>query len=429
MKFNLHLKFALVIVLLLGFYSQVFCWDCHFIYLKLVSNALQAGYPLLGEKVHYSALEPFLEKNSSEIRKRLKEFYTWKNKVYPYQQWILTDDGKAALDSTAALTPAQFKLLLGVQEMAFNSITPPELFTEAFGTIVANPATELPFSTWLCCFSDEPDWGMDLYLFNGDPRYGTIPFGDPQKYSSQSAFHQDYNNESFVMYKLMPSLKQSMAFLRFTIFTEMAGIALKSGDLFWAARFLGNSLHYQQDVIVPYHSRVFPNFSFGTAWAYLTASDKEKFIREKTQLLANHQFLYETLVCETLFGRLQCIESVMPDCHGIIMSAANCPQPPAGIGKYLDEFNQSSEKAYYHANAVDTMICDVFPAKLTSDPGYDPGLDQSFDIFEYFNPQIPDYSEKEKKFLLEFRSDLTDTLTATTKLVAGFLSATAKSIQ
>ena len=99
------------------------------------------------------------------------------------------------------------------------------------------------------------------------------------------------------------------------------------------------------------------------------------------------------------------------------------------MGKYLDEYNKSSEKAYYHANAVDTMICDVFPAKLTADPGYDPGLDPGFDIFEYFNPQIPDYPEKEKKFLQEFKSDLTDTLTATTKLVAGFMSAAAKSVQ
>jgi hypothetical protein len=278
----------------------------------------------------------------------------------------------------------------------------------------------LPLKTWLTLFSDNPDWGYDQFLFGGkDARYGECPWGDPDKLSSQGAFHMNLSNESFFMYKIKPSLKQSMAYLRFRIFFALAEFSLKQEEYFWGIRFLGCALHYFQDMTVPYHNRVFPNLKLSTIWQFIKEKDKEKFLSDITQLLTNRHFLYEYLSREYMFNYLSDPSYILKDYKKVILKTQ--PISDNNSSKKLEKlvrlFKYYSKKSYYHAKKVDGVVRDIFPKKLVDDPSYAVDEDENFDIYDYYNKNMPDFSEKEREFIKEFSKDYEKLLKATSLVI------------
>lgn len=114
--------------------------------------------------------------------------------------------------------------------------------------------------------TDEPDYGMDLYLFADNDSsfgkefgFGEQPFGNPKyEYSSQAPFHMGFYHESGLVYSLAPFLAKTYPKVRIQQFTELSKFAFEKGHDYWGYRFAGWALHYIQDLTQPYHSSVLP---------------------------------------------------------------------------------------------------------------------------------------------------------------------------
>ncbi len=120
--------------------------------------------------------------------------------------------------------------------------------------------------------SDEPDYGMDVNLFEDSPSpwgprygFGKLPFGNPRlEFSSQGPFHMGYYHESPVIYAAAGFLRRTYPQLRVHQYQGLSQLAFRSGHPYWGWRFAGLAMHYVQDLTQPYHASLAPGFS--TLW-------------------------------------------------------------------------------------------------------------------------------------------------------------------
>ncbi len=117
--------------------------------------------------------------------------------------------------------------------------------------------------------SDEPDYGMDLGLYedNGTDYgklygFGIQSWGNPTLiYGSQAPIHMAFPWEDPVIKMAASWTQQSLASYRIHVFTSLARYAFQSGHPYWGYRFAGIALHYLQDLAQPYHARLYPGKS------------------------------------------------------------------------------------------------------------------------------------------------------------------------
>ncbi|MDZ4725551.1 MAG: hypothetical protein SH817_05310 [Leptospira sp.] len=118
---------------------------------------------------------------------------------------------------------------------------------------------------------DEPDYDLDLYLFEDNNSevgkiygFGEQSFGNPAyEYSSQAPFHMGFYHESGIVFTLAGFLKRTYPEFRYYQFTKLSEFAFKTGHPYWGYRFAGWALHYLQDLTQPYHSSVLPRIGVG----------------------------------------------------------------------------------------------------------------------------------------------------------------------
>jgi hypothetical protein len=121
----------------------------------------------------------------------------------------------------------------------------------------------------LASASDEPDYGMDLNLWEDSPSdwgprygFGKIPFGNPNlDFSTQAPFHMGYYHEAPVIYMAAGFLKRTYPLLRIHQYAGLSELAFRTGHPYWGWRFAGLALHYLQDLTQPYHASLAPGFS------------------------------------------------------------------------------------------------------------------------------------------------------------------------
>jgi hypothetical protein len=121
----------------------------------------------------------------------------------------------------------------------------------------------------LASASDEPDYGMDLNLWEDNPSpwgprygFGKIPFGNPNlAFSTQAPFHMGFFHESPVIYMAAGFLKRTYPLLRIQQYRGLSELAFRNGHPYWGWRFAGLALHYVQDLTQPYHASLAPGFS------------------------------------------------------------------------------------------------------------------------------------------------------------------------
>lgn len=115
--------------------------------------------------------------------------------------------------------------------------------------------------------SDEPDFGMDIGLFEDvdgseDGQiygFGKIPFGNPRlEYATQAPFHMSFFFESWLTYAFKPEIKRTFSLARIYQFRTLSWFAFKEGHPYWGYRFAAWALHYIQDLAQPYHSSLVP---------------------------------------------------------------------------------------------------------------------------------------------------------------------------
>ena len=121
----------------------------------------------------------------------------------------------------------------------------------------------------LASASDEPDYGMDVNLWEDNPSswgrsygFGKIPFGNPNlEFTTQGPFHMGFYYESPVIYMAASFLKRTYPLLRIHQYQGLSELAFRSGHPYWGWRFAGLAMHYLQDLTQPYHASLAPDFS------------------------------------------------------------------------------------------------------------------------------------------------------------------------
>ena len=123
----------------------------------------------------------------------------------------------------------------------------------------------------LASASDEPDYGLDINLWQDSPSdfgkaygFGNQPFGNPAlSFSTQAPFHMGFLHENRILYAAAPFIKRTFPQLRSNQFSTLAALAFRTGHPYWGWRFAGLSLHYLQDLTQPYHASLAPGDSLG----------------------------------------------------------------------------------------------------------------------------------------------------------------------
>jgi len=121
----------------------------------------------------------------------------------------------------------------------------------------------------LASASDEPDYGLDINLWDDSPSdwgkrygFGTLPFGNPTLYfSTQAPFHMGFYHQDWLIYKAAPFVQRTYPLMRIQQYTSLAALAMRTGHRYWGWRFSGLALHYIQDLTQPYHADLSPGDS------------------------------------------------------------------------------------------------------------------------------------------------------------------------
>jgi hypothetical protein len=100
--------------------------------------------------------------------------------------------------------------------------------------------------TILSIYADEPDWGMDEGLFLNSAQ--TLTGGS-----------QGWRHQYFLLFGGFVRLGEAPD--RAFHFYNMAIAAFKNNDPYWGFRFLARSLHYLQDLTMPFHTNPGPVFT------------------------------------------------------------------------------------------------------------------------------------------------------------------------
>lgn len=157
--------------------------------------------------------------------------------------------------------------------------------------------------TVLATATDEPDYGLDIHLWEDSPSewgkvmgLGNQPFGNPSlPYSSQAPFHMGFYHESKLIYAAADFVKRTFPLLRNHQFSTLSALAFRTGHTYWGWRFAGMSLHYLQDLSQPFHASLAPGESplklVGTNALALAGLGKWK--NEMVMLLSNRHLALE----------------------------------------------------------------------------------------------------------------------------------------
>jgi hypothetical protein len=282
---------SLVLMLLLaGAAAPVFAWSNHsfpayraFEKMPEVANAAP---------VAVEALESFLKAEEKTLEALLASQEAWAQaniENFPVRPPLLafnadanrTDDARRLAFLMALRVAPNAKLALyfqpdplqptptAVQLPHAGVNTLPEVANSSYRFFGLKVGEQVAPLTVLASACDEPDYGLDINLWEDSPSdWGKIygfsvqPFGNPAlSYSSQAPFHMGFMHESKVLYMAAPFIKRTFPLLRSHQFTSLAELAFRTGHPYWGWRFAGIALHYLQDLTQPYHASLAPGES------------------------------------------------------------------------------------------------------------------------------------------------------------------------
>jgi|GEM_PF-2516766 hypothetical protein len=212
---------------------------------------------------NYKEFANILEKEAAknkEVEKSIVKYFLYKLKINPEYN-IKYFIKKYMLNG--------YKNSYEDKEISFNDIAYVYYLNTFHKFYEIKPGYKVKALEVLSTASDEPDYGLDIGLFEDNKTswgkefgFGYQPFGNPEvPYGTQAPFHMGFFHESKILYKLMPDLKKSYVIYRIILFTELSKVALKLNEKYWGYRFAGWALHYIMDMGQPYHSSVVPGSS------------------------------------------------------------------------------------------------------------------------------------------------------------------------
>ena len=233
--------------------------------------------------------------------------------------------------------------------------------------------------TVLASATDEPDFGLDINLWEDSPSewgrqygFGPQPFGNPAlSYSSQAPFHMAYLHENRFLYAAAPFIKRTFPLLRSHQFSSLSALAFRTGHPYWGWRFAGLSLHYLQDMSQPYHVKLAPGESTlklltANALALTGATGMKD---EILTLLSNRHLVLEKYLAETLQRSASARQEAAFE--KALRDADKDKNYPEWSDRYLRDV-VSAQASKQAANLVPTLLA-VMPGAYVNDKTLDFG--------------------------------------------------------
>ncbi|MDZ4678429.1 MAG: hypothetical protein SGI74_13085 [Oligoflexia bacterium] len=161
----------------------------------------------------------------------------------------------------------------------------------------------------LTTYSDEPDWGMDIALFEPDqyPQLWKDEYammGGKKGTSSQGFRHMYWQSltlrDPIITFKLpitktFSSMGQSPQ--RALDFVRLARRAAAKNQRYWSLRFLANALHYLEDVSQPFHAAQTPTKKFiAMPFKDEMGSGKKDFVLQMQHIIEYYHHAFEEYV-------------------------------------------------------------------------------------------------------------------------------------
>ncbi|MBN1519206.1 MAG: hypothetical protein JW923_03860 [Spirochaetales bacterium] len=238
----------------------------------------------------------------------------------------------------------------------------------------------VPALTVVATASDEPDYGMDLGLWDDNgtaygARYafGPQPFGNPALiYGSQAPFHMTFPREDPIITAAAPFVGRGLAHYRVTLYTELARFAFAHDHDYWGWRFAGWAIHYLEDMAMPYHARLMPGkgtLGMLTLYGLGTQAD----IDGAVVLLSNRHMLLEDFQYR--------LTSNLAGNPALATALAEGSQRPVAWRDFF-AYDVAAAAAYKRGPAIDRLIVKAFPERYSSDPSYDFGADPDKPLYD-----------------------------------------------
>ena len=240
------------------------------------------------------------------------------------------------------------------------------------------PGQPVSIAEVIASANDEPDFGMDIGLFedNGTDfgqRYGfgIQPFGNPNlEYSSQAPFHMGFYHLDWLTRTAQPALQRTYPLWRIGLFGELAELAFTTGHDYWGWRFLGWGLHYVGDLTQPYHAIPLPGVGTADAlWSVVQGKTGEL-----VQLVSNRHGVIESYQYQRLTRALEAQQWSAPLLEAIADHADNSTLE---YDSFVMALTADSVEA---AADFDAAIARNVPFRFVSDPSFEwtgSGFEQS----------------------------------------------------
>jgi len=237
--------------------------------------------------------------------------------------------------------------------------------------------------TVLASATDEPDYGFDIDLWEDSPSewgkrygFGAQPFGaNGTAYGSQAPFHMGFMHESRMLYLSAPAIKRSYPLLRSHQFYTLSALAFRTGHAYWGWRFAGLSLHYLQELTLPYQSKLAPGEHFAkvlTAQA-LAMTGFSGVKDELMHLQSNRQLVLQKFQTELLQQNAQSRQ------EGPLESALRHIDKDRSYPEWSDRYLRDvvSAQACHAAAALSQTMIATLPAQYVSDTTFDFGAKEA----------------------------------------------------
>lgn len=235
----------------------------------------------------------------------------------------------------------------------------------------------------LASASDEPDYGLDINLWEDSPSdwgkvygFGPLPFGNPALYySTQAPFHMGFFHEDKLLYLAAPFLKRTFPLLRSHQYSTLSALAFRTGHDYWGWRFAGLSLHYLQDLTQPYHASVAPGVSTlklisanALAMAGMPGMKNDIIV-----LLSNRHTALEKYQTELLQNAARNKQDTAIE--KALRGTSKDRSYPEWSNTYLRDV-VSAQSAAFGRQLVQSLVT-AMPAGFVSDPTFDFGVNES----------------------------------------------------
>ncbi|HMN22258.1 MAG TPA: hypothetical protein PKA16_12810 [Ottowia sp.] len=232
----------------------------------------------------------------------------------------------------------------------------------------------------LASASDEPDYGMDVNLWDDSPSgwgprfaFGKLPFGNPAlDFATQAPFHMGYWHESAIIYAAAGFLKRTYPRLRLHQYRTLSALAFRTGHPYWGWRFAGLALHYAQDLTQPYHASLAPRFSAARLIGIqlLAALGMPGRKDDMVVLLSNRHFVLERYESQMIQASARARQP------GPLEQALHDTRGDAGYGAWSDTTLRDTigGEAHEAGEAVTAQLLASVPSGYVDDPGFDFGV-------------------------------------------------------